>query len=320
MNSTTVSKSIISLAQAYEGGLPYLTVKLNADAVGAFSVEKTFDCGQSFRFDPVPGTRHEAEYAGIAFGRLVSFAQDGEYIFIYNSTEQEFFDIWYPYLGLDMNYNKIRCDIASRSDKDVIVKALECGDGIRILSQDEWETLCSFIISQNNNIPRIKQLVSAISQRLGSPIDTSSMSEHLSALIKANGAYSFPTPSAVVEGGTELLRELKTGFRAGYIYDAASRVSCGSLELDGVRREPSLERAAAMLTVVKGVGPKVAACSLLFGFRRYDAFPVDVWIRRVMQKYFPDDFTPDTLGDFAGIAQQYLFYYERYLLSEANNN
>ncbi|MBR2370407.1 MAG: DNA glycosylase [Clostridia bacterium] len=311
--------SILEIAQLYEGALPYLRIKIDTDRTGSLCVSGTFDCGQSFRFDPVEDTVHTAEYAGVAFGRAVSFAEDDEYLYIYNATEQDFFDVWYGYLGLDLNYNEVRRKIADASDKPVIEKALECGDGIRILAQERWETLCSFIISQNNNIPRIKKIVRALSVRLGDPIDISHMNGHLSAVMKEQGAYSFPGADSIRGGGVELLAELRTGFRAKYIYDAAMRVADGLLDLETVSKEPSLERAAEMLCQIKGVGPKVAACSLLFGFRRYDAFPIDVWIRRVMEKYFPSDFTPESLGQYAGIAQQYLFYYERYL-SAGNNN
>lgn len=313
------TRSILEITPMREGSLPYLRIRLNPELAGNISIAKTFDCGQSFRFDPVEDSKHTAEYAGVAFGRAVSFAESDGYIYVYNSTEQEFYDIWYGYLGLDVNYNAVRREIRDASDKPVIEKALECGDGIRILAQEKWETLCSFIISQNNNIPRIKKIVQALSVRLGEPIDVLHMNGHLSAVMKEQGAYSFPSADSVRDGGVELLAELRTGFRAKYIYDAARHVADGDLELEAVLKEPSLDRAAEMLCKVKGVGPKVAACSLLFGFKRYDAFPIDVWIRRVMEKYFPGDFTPESLGQYAGIAQQYLFYYERYL-SAGNNN
>ena len=125
--------------------------------------------------------------------------------------------------------------------------------------------------------------------------------------------YSFPTPEAIVDAGVDALREMKFGFRAPYIYDAATKVASGEIDLDAVAAAKTTAEAAEMLMKIKGVGPKVAACTLLFGFDRTDAFPVDVWVKRVIEKYFTAPFDAASLGAFAGLAQQYLFYYERYL-------
>lgn len=267
---------------------------------GAFSVEKTFDCGQCFRFDKVENSRHESEYAGVAYGRYVSFAQDKDRLYIYGASEKECEDIWYRYLGLDVDYAAIESDILSRSNNEALLSAIEYGRGIRILRQEPWETVCSFIISQNNNIPRIKKLVSALSEKYGEPI--------------GNGRYAFPTAQALNKAGEAELFALKTGFRAKYIADAAARVSDGRLDLNALGKTTA--ECEKKLCEVKGIGPKVALCALLFGFEKYDAFPIDVWIRRVTEKYFPSGFTPYELGPYAGIAQQYLFYYERYIVSK----
>ncbi len=268
-----------------------------------FSVAKTFDCGQCFRFDRVENSRHEAEYAGVAFGKYVSFAQDGDRYYIYGDVygeKEDKLSFWLDYIGLDDEYDHINRDILSRSDNPALAAAVSCGDGIHILKQDRWETVCSFIISQNNNIPRIKKIIAALSERYGEPI--------------GGGHYAFPTAKALNEAGESGLAALKTGFRAKYIADAAARVSDGRLDLDSLCG--STAECEKKLCEVKGIGPKVALCSLLFGFGHYDAFPVDVWIRRVTEKYFPVGFKPEDLGPYAGIAQQYLFYYERYLKGE----
>ena len=270
----------------------------------AFSVEKTFDCGQCFRFDKVTNSPHECEFAGVAFGREVSFATDNNTLYIYGASEEEYEQIWKSYLGFDIDYDAVDADILSRSDNPALKNAVEFGRGIRILRQEPWEAVCSFIISQNNNIPRIKKIISAMSEKYG---------EHL-----GNNAYAFPTAEALNLAGEKEIFELKTGFRAKYIADAAARVCDGRLDLKEILRgEESTEASAKRLCEVKGIGPKVAACSLLFGFGRYDAFPVDVWIRRVMEKYFEPGFDASSLGPYAGIAQQYLFYYERYLGGES---
>ncbi len=281
----------------FEDGIP--TVEVEYD--GAFSVAKTFDCGQCFRFDPVENTEYDAEFAGVAYGRFVSFAQKGEKLYIKGSDKADFENIWKSYLALDVDYDAIDADILSRSDTPALRDAVEYGRGIRILCQEPWEAVCSFIISQNNNIPRIKKIVASISERYGEPL--------------GGGHYAFPTPEALNEAGEASIFELKTGFRAKYIADAAARVSDGRLDLSALGE--TTEAAKTKLCEVKGIGPKVALCSLLFGFARLDAFPIDVWIRRVMEKYFREGFSPDELGRYAGIAQQYLFYYERYIVDKA---
>ena len=296
------------------------------EGVERFDVSKTFDCGQCFRFEPVAGSQHTAEYAGVAHGRLVSFAQDGDTLYIYNSTERDFHVLWRRYLGLDVDYAAIDADILSRSDNPALREAVHVGSGIRILRQPEWETVCSFIISQNNNIPRIKKIISAMSERYGERISAPGMESHGGAAAGAGGAgsasggangangmsgalYSFPTPESLCEAGVDGLFALRTGFRAKYIHDAARVWSGGGIDVAAL---PTAD-AARVLEGIKGVGPKVAACSLLFGFGRLDAFPVDVWIKRVIARYFGEGFTAESLGPYAGVAQQYLFYYERYL-------
>jgi N-glycosylase/DNA lyase len=272
-----------------------------------FSTEAVFDCGQAFRFLPVEGSAHECEYGGVAFGRYISVAQDGDTLTIYGATEDDLEKIWIPYLGLDFDINTARSDILSRSDNPALREAVEYGKGIRILRQEKWETLCSFIISQNNNIPRIRGLIGTISKALGNLIET-----------PLGEMYSFPTPEAIVDAGVDALREMKFGFRAPYIYDAATKVASGEIDLDAVASAETTAEAAEMLMKIKGVGPKVAACTLLFGFDRTDAFPVDVWVKRVIEKYFSAPFDAASLGKYAGLAQQYLFYYERYLGGQKN--
>ena len=306
INSCTDTKNRLKIESFYDGEVPALKI-CGADV----DVGKTFDCGQSFRFEKVEGSRHECEYSGVAFGRFVSFANDGDVLYVYNSDERDFFDIWHGYLGLDEDYNAIASDILSRSDSPALKNAVEFGRGIHILRQEYWETLCSFIISQNNNIPRIKKIVSSLCESIGGAIDTKNMMSHGAKAVE----YAFPDAKTVEKFGVDNLFALKTGFRAKYIYDASKKISDGELILSDVADKP-LDEAAELLCSVKGVGPKVAACSLLFGFGRNEAFPIDVWIKRAIEKYFPGEFDAARLGPYAGIAQQYLFYYERYLGGE----
>lgn len=298
----------MEIKEKHLGNMHIIEVK----GVSNFDVRKTFDCGQSFRFDPVKDTQHESEYAGVAFGRHVSFASEGDRLYVYNSDMADFEGIWRRYLSLDDDYGKINDDISSACNSPVMEAAIECGRGIRILRQDPYEAVISFIISQNNNIPRIKKIIENMSAKSGQPIAIPKEAEgHVSGV---SSMCSFPTHTALMELGENGLFELKTGFRAKYIYDAVSRINDGRLDINSLLGADNTDECISRLCEVKGIGLKVASCAALFGLGRYDAFPVDVWIKRVAEKYFPEekDFSGKLFGQYAGIAQQYLFYYERY--------
>ena len=260
-----------------------------------FLVNQTFDCGQCFRF-----TVTDSEAVGYAFGKKVTFTQisDSE-IFIFPCTEEEFNTLWKSYLSLDEDYTAVRSEMLKLREGDVSLSAaMETGKGIRILKQEPWETLCSFIISQNNNIPRIKKIIDALCKK--------------GAEISGGDETAFPSPRTLIEMGQEGLFALKTGFRASYLYDAACKVESGEIDLRRVLSLP-LAEAEKELCKIKGVGPKVAACTLLFGFGKTDAFPIDVWVKRVMQEYYGGSVSPTDFGRYAGLAQQYLFYHKRYI-------
>ncbi len=285
--------------------IPYITNSkdgwLTVEGIGDFSVFRTFDCGQCFRFDPVSDPTHKYEVEGIAHNKYVRFAENGDGKLYVYSSEEDFNNIWLSYLSLDCDYDAINQKIlSSLSGKDAehMKRAAEASRGIRILRQEPWEALCSFIVSQNNNIPRIKKIIAAMSQKYGERID---------------GGYTFPTAEALYNAGEEAIFELRTGFRAKYIFDAASKVFSGELSLDEVKACTSYADAEKLLLSVKGVGPKVAACALLFGFEKTSAFPVDVWIKKVIANRFEKGLDHTVFGEYAGIAQQYLFYFERYI-------
>ena len=280
-----------------QAGVPFVTV----EDCGSFSVNKTFDCGQAFRFDPIEGD--VSRFSGIAFGERITFEQISDGVIrIVGSDEDGYERRWKHYLALDEDYAAIDEAIIESTpagrDRDEMTKAVRCGSGIRILRQDAFECLISFIISQNNNIPRIKKIIAAMCSKYGE-----------------NGA--FPTADALVEAGEDGLFALRTGFRAGYIYDAAKKVQSGEIDLAAVAAEDDYSICAETLCRIKGVGPKVSACALLFGFGKTEAFPIDVWMRRSLEAHFSPSFDPACLGKNAGIAQQYLFYYERYLHPES---
>lgn len=291
-----------------ENNLPY--IKIVGDELSRLDISKTFDCGQCFRFNKLESTSHQAEYSGVAFGKFVSFAQDKDSLYIYNSTEEEYYSIWRKYLALDINYKAITEDILTNMPHPIMREAILCGEGIRILRQEPWEVICSFIISQNNNIPRIKKIIETISKHLGEEFSSGDMTAHGAS----DKSYAFPTPQAIVNGGVTLLSDLKTGFRAKYIYDAAKKISYGILDTTALGCS-NTDECIGKLCSIHGVGIKVASCSALFAYGKYDSFPVDVWIKRVLEKYFDKDIDIKSFGKYAGIAQQYLFYYERYLNS-----
>ncbi len=298
----------MEINEIFEGEMPIICVR----GVSRLDVGKTFDCGQCFRFDRVENSIHENEYSGVAFGRLVSFANDGNTLYIYNSTLADFERIWRQFLCLDTDYELVNRDILSRSRGTVMEQAMEYGRGIRILRQDAYEAVISFIISQNNNIPRIKKIIESLCARSGEKIEIpDEMQGHLSGV---SSLCTFPDASALLSLGEAGLFELKTGFRAKYIYDAVQRLSSGELDLSELQNKNDTAYCIERLCAVKGIGLKVASCASLFGMARYDAFPVDVWMKRVAEKYFPEDtaFNGSRFGEYAGIAQQYLFYYERY--------
>ncbi len=250
------------------------------------------ECGQCFRFYQSGAE----EYTLFAQGRSLKIArQNGGWLFS-DINEAEFREKFFDYFDLGRDYGAI---IDSFSFDKTATLAARAGNGIRIFRQDPFEALISFIISQNNNIPRIKKIIEALCALLGEA---------------SNGFYSFPTAEKIAAAGVEGLAPIKSGFRAKYIFDAASKVASGRLDLQKIAKMP-YDEAKAELLKIKGVGEKVANCVLLFGFNRLGAFPVDVWVKRVLEKYYPPEFDPTVFGEYAGIAQQYLFYYERTIQS-----
>lgn len=260
-----------------------------------FDATQTFDCGQSFRFD-IDGNKA----AGYAYGKRIEFIQISKTeLFITPCTLSEFENVWKKYLSLDCDYSEIRSEMSRRRADDThLAAAMESGKGIRILRQEPWETLCSFIVSQNNNIPRIKKIIHAMC-RAGAEISGGSETD-------------FPAPKTLIKMGKDGLFALKTGFRAAYLYDAACKVDSGEIDLDAIKSMPT-EKAAQELCKIKGVGPKVAACALLFGFEKHDCFPIDVWVKRIMSEYYGGEVSGSDFGEYAGLAQQYLFYHRRYI-------
>lgn len=244
-------------------------------------------CGQAFRWTNENGVLH-----GVV-GSHVANIEKTEVGFLFRGTqEQEFNEVWRPYFDLDRDYKEICSTLSSDSYLSLAIGEYS---GIRILKQNSWEALCSFIISQNNNIPRIAGIVSRLCEGFG---------EHL-----GGGDYSFPSSERIAALSLEDLAPLRAGFRGRYILDAAKKVSSGEVDLEQVEALP-LEQARAELMKIVGVGAKVAECTLLYGMGRMDAFPVDVWVKRIMAELYPEGLPLCTKG-VEGIAQQYLFHWRR---------
>lgn len=251
------------------------------------------ECGQCFRFAKIS----DDEYDLFACGRRLNIKKHTDGWFFADIDEIEFKRDFYTYFDLERDYGEI---IKSYSADEHISKSAVEGGGIRIFRQDPWETLVSFIISQNNNIPRIKKIIESLCTLLGE---------------ERNGYYTFPTAERIQEAGIDGLAPIKAGFRAKYIVSAAEMVASGEISLEHLKVCGYAE-ALEILKRIKGVGDKVANCVLLFGFGYYEAFPIDVWVKRVINKYYGEGFDPAVLGEYAGIAQQYLFYYERNIVSK----
>lgn len=277
-----------------ENGIPFVEIS----GVSSFHAEMIFECGQCFRFDKSP----DGGYEGVAYGRALRVLQPADdHVILYGSTLSDYESVWKSFFSLDEDYDAIKKDICKRFGKygGTINEAVRCASGIRILRQEPWEALCSFILSQNNNIPRIKKIIAALCHALGEPF---------SAL--GGTYYKFPTAQAIKDAGAAGLAPCRMGFRARYLLDAAEKIQSGEIDLDALKDAGTAEAEAA-LTAICGVGKKVAACTMLYGLHKTEAFPVDVWMRRVLDQYYPDGLDYSSLGDYAGIAQQYLFYYER---------
>ena len=253
-----------------------------------FDIALTLDCGQAFRWKKMPG----GEWHGVAFGRALSLYEKGDKIVLEGCTEEDYENIWKGYFDLERDYGAI-CE--SFKADPALKKAVEFCPGIRILRQEPWEALCSFIISQNNNIPRIKGIIDRLCENLGEDL--------------GEGDFSFPSPERILEAGSEGLVPLRAGFRNKYILDAAKKAADGTVDFDKIDRLP-LDEAAEELKKIKGVGDKVAACTLLYGFGKVDALPVDVWVKRILAETYPDGLPACTEG-VRGIAQQYLFHWRR---------
>lgn len=253
-----------------------------------FSPEQSLFCGQAFRWRKV----EDGCWQGVASGRFLRLRETGDSL-EFSCDEEEFRQYW-------ENYFDLKDDQAARlsalsAHHPVLAKAAALYPGIRILRQDPWEALCSFLISQNNNIPRICGIIDQLCRLAGEEI--------------APGCFSFPGPQALAALSEEELSSLRAGYRAKYLKDAARKVLSGEVVLSDVAAA-SPEKGRLLLEKISGIGPKVADCVLLYGFHKTDCFPMDVWMKRAMKDLLPE-LEPAIFGDSAGLAQQLIFHYSR---------
>lgn len=272
---------------------------IKVNDVQNFNLRDIFECGQCFRWNETD----DNTYIGIAFGKVIEVKLIEKDLYIYNATKEEVENIWIDYFDLTRDYGIIKEEL---SKDPLLAEAIEFGEGIRLLKQDPFELIISFIISANNRIPMIKRAIDRISQRWGEKIE-----------YKGNIYYTFPTIDRLRNATEEELKDCGVGFRGKYI-----KATVETLDDNMINEmlNSNDDQCHKLLQKLSGIGPKVADCIMLFSMEKYSAFPVDVWVKRAMQHFYlaPDvslpkirEFARDKFGKYAGFAQQYLFYYAR---------
>lgn len=296
--------------------------KVILEGLKNFDIKQILECGQCFRWDKISDTN----YIIVAYGRVIEILQEGDKATIYNSNEEDFNNIWINYFDLERDYDEIKNELAK---DEILQKSVDFGYGIRILNQDPFEMIISFIISARNSIPSIKKTVKKICEAWGERIE-----------YKGVEYYTFPTPKAIKEATLEDIQGTGASFRSKYIVDTIKKVNEAIEVKEDMENNPdkyserpeildfdleyikSLNDDECHLALQKfmGVGAKVADCIMLFSMAKHSAFPVDVWIKRAMIYFYvaPDVslnkmrvFARDKFGAYSGMAQQYLFYYAR---------
>lgn len=273
-----------------------------------FELKDIFECGQCFRFNK----QEDESYTGVIGNNVINVKKIDNEIHIKSVGQDNLEELVVNYFDLNRDYEQIK-DKLSKIDENM-QKSISYGKGIRILNQDLWETIISFIISANNNIPRIKGIIDRMSERYGKKI-----------IFEGKEYYTFPTIDELSKASVEDLRALGLGFRDVRVYETTKMIKNKEVDLEQLKNEKDFNKVRNTLLTLPGVGPKVADCILLFStLKRWEAFPIDVWVRRVMNELYiknPDEtkvkkeeiekIAYEKFGNLAGIAQQYLFYWKR---------
>jgi len=275
--------------------------KITIHDIRDFNITHIFECGQCFRWN----REDDGSYTGVVKNKVINVLQQ-ENTVEFNNINTDDFDIIKNYFDFDTDYETIKNTL---NTDEIMAEAIKFGEGIRILNQEEWETMISFMISANNRIPMIKKVIENLSISFGDYIGNYRGKEY----------FSFPTAERLSAAPVERILECKTGFRAPRIKAAATRFLTEKDKIYNIKNM-SYDEGLAYLKTYKGIGDKVANCILLFSMKHFDTFPVDVWVRRVMQTLYVSKETKDAdirkfaenkFGKYSGFAQQYLFYYAR---------
>ena len=274
----------------------------------SFELKDIFDCGQCFRWNK----ELDNSYTGIFGNNVINVAIKGEKVIFKGICEGNIKEVCTDYFDLNRDYEKIKQDLSKIDDN--MKTSIEYGKGMRILNQDLWETIISFIISANNNIPRIKGIIERISAKYGKEL-----------VYKGKSYYTFPTVEELSKAEVQDLRKLGLGFRDVRVYETTRTILSRQVDLEKLHQEKDFNKVRETLLTLSGVGPKVADCILLFStLKRFEAFPIDVWVRRVMNELYIknadetkvnkreiEKIAYEKFGNLAGLAQQYLFYWKR---------
>lgn len=281
--------------------------KLILKNIDCFELDHIFDCGQCFRWNK----QEDGSYIGVISSGVLRVSKNKKDVIFEGILEGDINSIVYDYFDLGTDYNKFK-KVLSQIDNNM-KKSIEFGSGIRILNQNLWEMIISFIISANNNIPRIKGIIERISEKVGKKVQWNGVEYYL-----------FPTVEELSNLTVSDLRSLGTGFRDKRIYKTTEMILKKEIDLEKLEKSNNTEEIREELLKLDGVGEKVADCIMLFALKRFDAFPIDVWVRRVMNTLYIHnedetkvskkdikDTANNLFGDIQGIAQQYLFYWAR---------
>ena len=274
-----------------------MIIQINDD----FDLDKIAESGQCFRFERInPGEQLPA-YRIIAGAACLYMTALGGGAYDLDCTPEEYESFWSGYFDLHTDYRAIRARIGKTEDP-FLYAAAESEQGIRILRQEPWEMLSTLIISQNRNIPAIRRSVEMLAMACGDQrVDW-----------RGRSYYAFPAPEAVAALSQEQLKDCKLGYRCKYVSAAAAAVMDGEIDLT-VLKEADEAATLKALTAIYGVGKKVASCVSLFGLHHVDAFPVDVWVKRILAQEYPDGYPYERYSPYNGIYQQYMFAYYRHM-------
>ena len=276
----------------------------------SFNLRDIFECGQCFRWNK----EEDGSYTGVFANNVINVSKTTKGIYFKGVCEKDIVNTVIDYFDLDRDYNEIKRTLAKVDNN--MKESIRYGEGIRILNQDLWETIISFIISANNNIPRIKGIIERLSKKYGKKIEFNNKKY-----------YTFPTVEELKDVSVEEYRELGLVFRDIRLYETTKMILNKDVDISKLNEIKDTNQVRDELLKLSGVGPKVADCILLFStLKRFDVFPIDVWVRRVMNDLYihkEDEknvskkeilkLANDKFGNLEGIAQQYLFYWRREL-------